>query len=93
VESGSDEKAAGEPASDAIAWGGLSLFVHVTTVPVFTVRIEGSNAKFLIVIVFPPPDDAGGAVVVAGAGLELQPAIMQARIRKTVHIKPGIRRE
>jgi hypothetical protein len=42
----------------------------VTTVPVFTVRVDGSNAKFLIVIVFPLPDEADGVEGVAGAGLE-----------------------
>jgi len=41
--------------------GAPSWFTHVTTVPVFTVRVEGSNAKFLIAIVSPPPVEAGGA--------------------------------
>jgi hypothetical protein len=84
VESESDEKAAGEPASEAMVWGAPSLFVHVTVVPVFTVREEGSNAKFLIEIVFPPPVEAGGAAGVDGAGPEEQPATVQARITRTV---------
>jgi hypothetical protein len=56
----SEEKAAGAPAPEAMAWGAPSLFTLVTTVPVFTVR-EGSDAKFLIVNIFPLPDEAGGA--------------------------------
>jgi hypothetical protein len=36
-----------------------SWFTHVTTVPVFTVRVDGLNAKFFIVIVVPPPVGAG----------------------------------
>jgi hypothetical protein len=46
--------------SETIVCGVASWFTHVTTVPVFTVRIEGSNAKFFIVIVVPPPVEAGG---------------------------------
>ena len=70
MESVSDENAAGEPASETRAWGTPSLFTHVTTVPVFTVRMEGSNAKFLIMTEFPPPAGAGGAVVAVGVGEE-----------------------
>ena len=51
--------------SEAIACGTASWFAHVTSVPAFTVSVEGSNAKFLIVIVFPPVvGDCGDA----GAG-------------------------
>lgn len=70
MESESDVKAAGEPASDARAWGVPSLFTHVTVEPVFTVRVEGSNAKFLIATDVPPAAEAGGAVVAEGAGEE-----------------------
>ena len=45
-----------------------SWFIHVTTVPVFTVRVAGSNAKFLIVIESPPVVEAGDTVVAVGAG-------------------------
>ena len=64
VESESDEKAAGEPASETIVCEAPSWFTHVTTVPVFTVSEDGSNAKFLIEIEFPPVE--AGVVVVAG---------------------------
>jgi len=48
--------------------GALSWFVQVTAVPVFTVMVEGSKAKFLIVIAFPPgvEDCWTAGVVVAG---------------------------
>jgi hypothetical protein len=68
-----------------MVWGAPSLFIHVTVVPIFTVSVEGSNAKFLIVIVFPPPGEAGGAAEVAGAWPEEQPAAVQASIKRTVH--------
>lgn len=67
MESVSEEKAAGALASEAMVWGAPSLFTQVTTVPAFTVRGEGSNAKFLIVIMVPLPDEAGG--VAGGAGV------------------------
>lgn len=70
-----------------------SLFTHVTVMPVFTVRVGGLNAKFLIVIVFPPPDEADGVAGVDGAGLEEQPAAMQAKITMTVHTMQNTRRE
>jgi hypothetical protein len=92
VESESDEKALGEPASEAMAWGVPSLFTHVTAVPAFTVRREGSNAKFLIAIVFPPVE-AGGAVVADGVGEELQPAAIQKKITRTVHAMQNTRRD
>jgi len=57
----------------------------VTTVPVFTVRVDGVNAKFLMVIVFSPPDATVVAAGVDGTGLELQPAVMQAKITRMVH--------
>jgi len=63
VESELEENAAGEPVSEAIMWGTLSWFVHVTVVPAFTVSEAGSNAKFLIAMVFPPLVAAGGAAV------------------------------
>lgn len=91
-ESGSEENAAGEPASETMECVAPSLFTHVTPVPVFTVRVEGSNAKFLIEIVFPPPAAAGVAAGDAGAGLEEQPAAMQATITRAVHAKLIIRR-
>jgi hypothetical protein len=92
-ESGSEENAAGEPASETIVCVAPSLFTHVTPVPVFTVRVGGSNAKFLIEIVFPPPVAAGGVVVAEGAGEEEQPAAMQANITRTVHARPHTGRE
>jgi hypothetical protein len=52
--------------SEVIVWEVPSWFIHVTTVPVFTVNEEGLNAKFLIAIVFPPPVDVGGGVVADG---------------------------
>jgi hypothetical protein len=63
----------------------VSWFIHVTTVPVFIVTGEGSNAKFLIAIEFPLPVETGGAVVAGGAWLEEQPAAMQARITRAKH--------
>jgi hypothetical protein len=60
----------------------------VTTVPVFTVREEGSNAKFFIDMEFPPPVEAGGAAGVTGAdGVwgEEQPAAILAKIKRTKH--------
>lgn len=56
----------------------------MTTVPVFTVRVEGSNAKFLIAIAFPPPGDTGGATGARGASEEEQPAPMQAMITRAI---------
>lgn len=49
--------------------GVASWLIHVTTVPVFTVSVDGSNAKFLIVIEFTPDVEVGvaaGVAVVAG---------------------------
>jgi hypothetical protein len=92
VASGSEEKDTGEPVSDAMAWVGLSLFIQVTVVPVFTVRVEGSNAKFLIVIVIPPVG-AGCGVAADGAGEVEQPAAMHARITRIVKTVQIIRRE
>ena len=79
--------------SETMVWGAPSLFIHVTVVPVFTVSVEGSNTKFLIVIVFPPLGEAGGDAGVAGVWPEEQPAAMQARIRTTVHAMQNTRRE
>jgi len=92
VESESDENAAGDPASEARAWGTPSLFTQVTMVPVFTVSEEGSNAKFLIATVAPPPGVAGGA---AGAvvWLDEQPAAIQARMIRTVPTMQNIWRD
>jgi hypothetical protein len=70
-----------------------SWFTHVTTVPVFTVNEEGSNAKFLIVMVFPPTVDAVGVAVVDGVWLEEQPATIQERIKITIHAEKQIKRE
>jgi hypothetical protein len=92
-ESVSDKKAAGEPVSEARAWGAWSLFTHVTTVPAFTVRAGGSNAKFLMVIELPPPANAGGVVVAEGAGNELHPAAIQEMITSAVHAVQNTRRE
>jgi hypothetical protein len=94
----SDEMTAGAPASETMVWGALSLFTHVTVEPAFTVRLEGSNAKFLIAMVFPPPEEAvagagGAGAGGAGAGPEEQPAVMQARITRAMQAIPGIRRE
>jgi len=50
-----------------MVWGAPSWFTHVTTVPLFTVRDEGSNAKFFIDMEFPPPVEVGGAAGVTGA--------------------------
>src|SRR5581483_3710790 len=44
----------------------LSLFVHVTLVPTFTVRLAGAKAKFAMVILLPL---AAGAVVGAAVGV------------------------
>lgn len=63
------------------------MFIHVTVVPVFTVRVEGANAKFLIAIVFPLPDEAGVTEGVAGADPELQPAVMQATITRIIQAR------
>jgi hypothetical protein len=52
--------------SETIVCGVASWFTHVTTVPVFTVRVDGSNAKFFIVIVVPPPVGAGVDAVAEG---------------------------
>ena len=87
VERELDEKASGEPASEARAWGAPSLFTHVTVVPVFTVRVEGSKAKFLIVTEFPPPPVAGDAVVADGAVEELHPADRQEMINKAEQMR------
>lgn len=50
-----------------MVWGDPSWFIHVITEPLFTVREEGSNAKFLIAMEFPPMVEAGGAAGEAGA--------------------------
>ena len=50
--------------SEATVCGATSSFTHAISVLVFTVRVDGANAKFLIVIVAPPPgegDDVDGA--------------------------------
>jgi len=68
----------------------------VTTEPVFTVREEGSNAKFFIDMEFPPPAEVGGVAGVTGADgvwLEEQPAAMQARIKMTIHAEQNTKRE
>jgi hypothetical protein len=66
--------------------------VHVTPVPVFTVRAGGSNAKFLMVTADPP----GEAVCVFagdGDGEDVQPPVTPARIIMTVHAVQNTRRE
>ena len=93
MESGSDAKAAGAAASDAIVWRAPSLFIHVTAVPVLTVRTEGLNARLLIVITFPPPDEAGVTEGGAGAGLVEQPAVKQATITRTIQARMNTGRE
>jgi len=75
-----------------MACGAVSWLIHVTPVPVFTVRDGGSNAKFLMVMADPP----GEAVCVFagdGDGEEVQPAVMPARIIMTVHAVQNTRRE
>jgi hypothetical protein len=89
----SEENAAGDPVSEAIMWGTLSCFVHVTVVPVFTASEAGSNAKFLIAMVFPPPVATGGAAVAGVDWEEAQPAITHARTKRTVHPEQNIQRE
>jgi hypothetical protein len=93
VESESEEKAAGEPVSETTVWEAPSWFTHVTTVPVFTVSGEGSNAKFLIAMVFPPPVEGDCGVVAGGVWLEEQPAAMLARIRRTMQREQNDMRE
>jgi hypothetical protein len=92
VESESDEKGAGEPVSETMVCGAPSWFTHVTTVPVFAVSEDGSNAKFLIVMEFPPVG-AGVVVVAGGVWLEVQPATMQARITRAIHDEQNAKRE
>jgi len=92
VANGSDEKDAGEPVSETIAWVAPSLFTHVTVVPVFTVSAEGTNAKFLIEMVFPPAE-AGVPAGATGGWEEEQPAAKQARIKMTIHAVQNSRRE
>jgi len=58
--SGSDENGTREPVSETMVCGVGSWFIHVTTEPVFTVTVDGVNAKFFIVIVVHPPGEAGG---------------------------------
>jgi hypothetical protein len=70
-----------------MVWGVLSRFVHVTTVPTFTISGEGSNAKFLIVMTFPPPVAVEGAGTGA-AGEEVQPAAMHAKIIRRIQDIP-----
>jgi hypothetical protein len=87
VESGLDVNASGEPVSETMACGGLSWFVHVTTMPAFTVSAGGSNAKFFIVIAVPlPADGCGDADAAGAAGVwpDEQPATMQAAIRSMI---------
>jgi hypothetical protein len=50
------------PASATMVWDAGSLFIHVTVVPVFTVRSAGLNAKPEIVTVLTPPGGAGVAI-------------------------------
>lgn len=81
-----EEKATGDPASEASWCGELSSLVQVTVVPAFTVSVDGLKAKFLIAMVFPP--EAGVCVAAAeGAGPveEEQPADRQARISSIAH--------
>ena len=73
--------------------GVASWLIHVTTVPVFTVSVDGSNAKFLIVIAFPPPVEVVGATVVVAVWGEEQPATMQARIKRMVHTEQNTKRK
>ena len=69
------------PPSAVTVWVTLSLFVQVTVVPTFTVRLCGLNAKFAMEILFPPlvgvvgvgavVGVAVGAVVGAAVGVEV----------------------
>ena len=73
MESESDEKATGEPGSEAIVCGAGSRLTHVTVVPVFTISVEGPNAKSLILMVDAPPEATWvvtvTGVVAAGTGV------------------------
>ena len=66
MESEPDENATGEPGSEAILCGAVSRLTHVTVVPVFTISVEGLNAKSLILTVDAPPV---GTWVVPGTGV------------------------
>jgi hypothetical protein len=65
----------------------------LTTVPLFTVSEEGSNAKFLMTTVFPPAAEDVGAAVAGGVWYEEHPAAMQETIKRTTHAKQKIKRE
>jgi hypothetical protein len=69
------------------------LFVHVTTVPLFTVSEDGSNAKFLMLIVFPPVVVVVDAAVDGGACGEEHPAAMQETTKRTTHARQKIKRD
>ena len=66
MESEPDENATGEPGSEAIVCGAVSRLTHVTVVPVFTISVEGLNAKSLILTVDASPE---GTRVVTVAGV------------------------
>jgi hypothetical protein len=61
---GGEINATGAPVSDTTVCEVPSLFVQVTVVPAFTVRVAGLNAKFLIATAFAAA--AGAGVVAAG---------------------------
>jgi hypothetical protein len=65
----------------------------LTTVPLFTVSEEGSNAKFLMATVFPPSVEVVGAAVAGGACEDEHPAAMQETIKRTTHARQNIRRD
>lgn len=69
------------------------MFVHVTTVPLFTVSEDGSNAKFLMLIVFPPVVEMVGAAVAGGDCVEEHPAAIQETIKRTTHARQKIKRD
>jgi hypothetical protein len=63
----------------------------LTTVPLFTVSEDGSNAKFLMAIVFPPATEDVGAAVAGGVCEEEHPAAIQETIKRTTHAKQNMK--
>ena len=67
------------PSAHLTLWVGLSLFVQVTFVPAFTVRLAGANEKFWIVMAFAPAVAAWlAAALAAGLSAALAPAALDA---------------
>lgn len=60
------------PPSAVTVWATLSLFVQVTLVPAFTIRLCGLKAKFVMETLFPP---LVGAVVAVGVGAVVEVAV------------------